>query len=176
MLLQTTTGIQTNVPIVSTTTVNLTILLSIDNKVCSFTVPPTSVDAQLQLPLAPQANAWDLELCKDNPIASYTVQGQAGTVSYNWTAGGGAIINGNPTGNMVNIDFSQVTNISTVCATAINECGESLPTCFDVTLLQRPKVELPGDVSICVDSILNIAMLNTQMAGASYQWNYSGQP
>ena len=74
-------GDPTNVPIVSTTTVNLTILLSIDNKVCSFTVPPTSVDAQLQLPLAPQANAWDLELCKDNPIASYTVQGQAGTVS-----------------------------------------------------------------------------------------------
>lgn len=167
-------GDPTNVPIVSTTMVNLTILLSIDNKVCSFTVSPISVDAQLQLPQAPQANAWDLELCKDNPIASYTVQGQSGTLSYNWTAGGGAIINGNPTGNVANIDFSQVTNKSTVCATAINECGESLPTCFDVTLLQRPVVDLPGDVSICVDSILNVAMLNTQLAAASYQWDYPG--
>ena len=163
-----------NITVSSATTVNLNILLNVAGKVCSFSVPAITVDPTAQLPQAPQANGWDLELCKDTPIANYTVQAQPGITSYIWSAGNGAIINGAANGASVNVDFSQVQDNAQLCAIALNTCGESQPTCFTVSLLERPLVALPQEFSVCEDSVLQVFMLNNQVPGANYQWSYNG--
>lgn len=163
-----------NIRIDNKTDLFLTISLAVAGKVCTYDLPSVSVDPSLELPLSPQANGWETELCKDQPLATYSVQPEAGVSSYNWTATNGAVINGNPTNSSVNIDFSAVNPKSLVCASAINQCGESNPVCLEVSLIEKPVISLPQDLTVCIDSVLTVSLVSNNIQGASYQWIYSG--
>lgn len=154
--------------------VYLTVALTVMGKVCELDVPSLAIDPSLELPLSPQTNAWDLEICKDVPTANYSVQGSAGTLSYVWTVNNGAIIDGNAAGNAVNIDFLEVDKNVTICAAAVNGCGEGPPSCLDVTFLERPNPELPTQLSICEDSVLTVGVQNPITPGATYLWSVNG--
>ncbi|MBK8850683.1 MAG: gliding motility-associated C-terminal domain-containing protein [Saprospiraceae bacterium] len=153
---------------------NLSVTMTVLGKVCQIDLPSLQLDPSLELPLSPQTNAWDLEICKDVPTSNYSVQGSAGTLSYVWTTNNGAIIDGNATGNSVNIDFLEVDNNVTICAAAVNGCGEGPPSCLDVSFLDRPNPDLPTQLSICEDSVVNVAIQNQMMVGATYLWTVNG--
>ncbi len=163
----------TNIKVNSKKTVFLDIELSVLGKKCSFTIPSIAIDPSTQLPLAPLAQNWDLEVCDGTALVNFAVTQQS-TNTYTWTVGSPFKIIGSATGTNVNIDCSGgvAPNKILVCVIAENGCGIGPKTCQDITILKTPTIDFTQtQFSICKDSVLTVIHPNSNN-NYLYKWDF----
>lgn len=107
-------------------------------------------------------------VCAGN-TETYTLNPVPGATVYNWQVTGGTIAGGNGTAT-VQVLWDNLATSGSVCATAGNACGNSLPACLNITI--NPMLAAPviaGDATLCPGDSGNYSIL--PINGASgYTW------
>lgn len=100
------------------------------------------------------SNAKQVQMATDsvcaNEMATYTIfSPDPAAIYYSWDVAGGTIVNSNSDSTVVTIDWTGVSGLVEVCASAVaaNNCGISCPSCFPVEVLPAP-----GDVAVSAQS------------------------
>ncbi len=99
-------------------------------------------------PSPPDSISGPPSLCQgDN--ATYTAMNVPGATSYSWTVPLGVVINGSTTGSSIDVTWDS--NVSgQICASSVNNCGTSAPTCTLVNITPAPAPGMPqGDNTVC---------------------------
>ncbi len=113
------------------------------------TSQPGCVDVTIgALPPTPDMTG-PVSVCSNGTGYMYTVSnGQTGDI-YNWTVPSGASIIGS--GATIEVDFNG-SSTGDVCVSITNECGTSMQTCLNVTVIEVPSAILSGSGDICAGS------------------------
>ncbi|HRI58553.1 MAG TPA: proprotein convertase P-domain-containing protein, partial [Saprospiraceae bacterium] len=125
---------------------------------------PVSITAT---PSAPVVNG-NAVVCAGN-TETYTLAAIPGATGYNWQVTGGVIANGNGT-TSVQVVWDINATGGTLCATAGNACGSSLPACLNITI--NPMLAAPvitGDATLCPGDIGAYSIVPVNGAGG-YTW------
>jgi hypothetical protein len=105
--------------------------------------------------------------------SGYSISSVVGATSYTWSASnGGTVISGQGT-RAVQISWP-VSNISgaTVCVTAANACGVSLPKCLSgLTSLPLKPVKINGPITVCANQA-NLVYSVAAEPNVSYAWGF----
>jgi hypothetical protein len=105
--------------------------------------------------------------------SGYSISSVVGATSYTWSASnGGTVISGQGT-RAVQISWP-VSNISgaTVCVTAVNACGVSLPKCLSgLTSLPLKPVKINGPITVCANQA-NLVYSVAAEPNVSYAWGF----
>ncbi len=88
-------------------------------------------------------------VCSNGTGYIYSVSNGAPNFDYVWTVPAGATIIGS--GSSIEVDFNGAST-GQVCVTFVNECGTSMQTCMNVTVIQVPTAVLSGAGDICEGS------------------------
>jgi hypothetical protein len=124
----------------------------------------------IQVTSAPSSPALSglLQVCKDS-IASYFAVPLAGVSSYDWQVLGGTILSGQGT-DTIQVRWDSLQNSGTVCASANNTCGQSVPACLMVNINTVPGLaQIQGDSLLCAGDTATYA-IPTLSTALGYAW------
>ncbi len=121
------------------------------------------------VPDAPDTLA-DATLCSGVAPQMYTVPAVPGAFTYTWTVPTGATITAGQTTNSITVDWTGSLG-GQVCVTADNDCGSSLPSCFNITIGNTPATPVaPADVSFCDNDPMQSFSITAVPGASSYIW------
>lgn len=82
-------------------------------------------------------------------VSNYSISAISGATSYDWQVTGGTITGGNGS-TIVQVTWNASGSSGSVCASAVNACGTSVPNCLNVTLGAPPaQPDIMGNGAIC---------------------------
>jgi large repetitive protein len=112
----------------------------------------------------------NVTLCTGVPPQTYSIPAVAGATSYSWTAPPGATFTTPTNGTSVTINWGTSSG-GQVCVVAVNDCGNSAPSCFTATIGSGPAApNPPADDSFCSNTPLQSFSITAVPGASSYIW------
>ncbi|MFM8371545.1 MAG: hypothetical protein ACKOCO_04115, partial [Bacteroidota bacterium] len=132
----------------------------------------TIVISQQQIPAPPNAVVGPSVICPGDTVA-YTATTSAGATSYSWSVPAGATILSGQNTQSIQVLWSGISG-GNVCASAVNLCGISNPTCLPVTVALTGAPSVPsGDSVVCAGAV-KVYSVNPVPGATDYTWTVTG--
>lgn len=132
--------------------------------------PPSCIPITVSaLPSAPQMTG-PTTVCANNQTQTYTVSPVQNGVTYNWTVPTGATFTGS--GASISVNFNNaMQGPGQVCVTAQNNCGNSTPTCVNLTITGVPATPtMTGPGTVCTSGGNYTYVVGNPPPGITYAW------
>lgn len=147
----------------------LVISVKIDQDSCAFDIAPKLIDPNDNKP-ALTAVDWDLIICDDDNVGTYTIQSDQTIKTVQWTIPAGATyINGNGTSESIEVDFSN-TNGGNISVLVENFCSGVSVFDLDVTVAESPVSRFSTPIEVCIDSFVVLESLEPFNPLFDYIW------
>lgn len=112
-------------------------------------------------------------VCNGQTGVFYSVATVPNTVTYNWTVPATASVTAGQGTNSITVTFGSTSG--TVCVTASNACGTSLPSCLTVTVDPNPVVgtvgTISGSTSACAGQAGILYSIASVSGATAYTWS-----
>jgi len=127
------------------------------------------------IPATPGVLTGQTNVCQGQPGTVYSIPPVSGATSYNWSVPSGATIASGQGATSITVTFGILSASGDLCVKAINNCGESTPSCKAITVRSIPKIkgEITGPASVCPGQTGVVYSISAP-GGASYSWSSLG--
>jgi subtilisin-like proprotein convertase family protein len=131
-----------------------------------------TVISQQQIPAPPNAVVGPSVVCPGDTV-TYTATTSSGATGYSWSVPAGANILSGQNTQSIEVLWSGVSG-GNICASAVNLCGISNPTCLPVTIALSGAPALPsGDSVVCAGAV-KVYSISPVPGATDYTWTVSG--